>query len=143
MSDFDKSLGTGSDIEFEGRQWTMAPLTYELQAKYSAFLLKRAVSGVKMQKEYLTQEEFDNKMDQIDRNWTAGVYSPGSKVCSESAKSLDGLKELVRICLFKNHPEVNHEFVDRLFTEKQAEAARTLNQLNSDPLSATTQGQPS
>lgn len=135
--DEEKLLGMGAEIEFEGKQWRMASLTYELQAKFVAWLKRRAVDAVREQKSYLDPDEYAAKMDKVDQNIAAGVYGFGGEVCVKSSKSIDGLKELVRIALAKNHPEVNHEFVDRLFETKIDEAARVVKRANSGPLPPT------
>ncbi len=137
MADEQRLLGVGSEIEFEGKTYTMAPLTYELQAKYVAWLKKRAVMSIKEQREYLTDEEYKEKMDNVDRNMAAGVYGFGGKVCVDSVRSMDGLKELVRLTLAKNYPEVNHEFIDRLFETKMEEATANIKRDNANPLLGT------
>lgn len=137
MADEEQVLGMGSEIEFEGRTYRMAPLTFELQAKYVAWLKRQAVEAVRQQRSYLTDEEYEKKMDRVDRNIAAGVYAFGSPLCVESSKNLDGMKEIVRLTLAKNHPEVNHEFVDRLLEKQMEEAARAVKRANSDPLPET------
>lgn len=137
MADEEKVLGMGSEIEFEGKTWRMAPFTYEIQALYSAWLKKRAVMGVKEQRAYLSDEEYNAKMDKVDQNIAAGVYGFGGEVCVKSSQSMDGLKELLYITLHKNHPDVDRAFIDRLFMDKliQAEALAAIQRANSDPLS--------
>lgn len=136
-ADEEQVLGMGTEIEFEGRTYRMAPLTFELQAKYVAWLKRQAVEAIRQQRSYLTEEEYDKKMDRVDRNIAAGVYGFGSDLCIQSVKGPDGLKELVRLTLGKNHPEVDHEFVDRLFETKVKEAAAALQRANADPLPET------
>lgn len=135
--DEEKVLGMGSEIEFEGKTWRMAPFTYEIQALFSAWLKKRAVMGVKEQRSYLTDEEYAAKMDKVDQNIAGGVYGFGGEVCVKASQSMDGLKELLYITLHKTHPEVDRDFVERLFNDKlmNAEAMRAIQRANSDPLS--------
>jgi hypothetical protein len=142
MPDEEKILGKGSDISFDGKQWRLAPFTYDIQCEYSSWLKRRAILAVKEQlaSGIIDKSEYDEKMDRVDRNITAGVYSFGGKVSVESASSQEGLKELVRLCLKRNHPEVDEKFVDRLFEEKMDEVARALRRDNSDPLSRTPPG---
>lgn len=134
MGDVSQALGAGSSIEFEGQVYQLAPLTYALQAKYETWLERRAVEAVRRQRSYLDDDEYQQKMTAVDRDIAAGIYSFGSKACQDASRSIHGLKELIRLSLAKNYPEVNHEFVDRLFDTKMQEAANAFMRANADPL---------
>lgn len=129
-------LGKGSAIEFGGKTYKFSPITYDIQAEYTTWLKRRAVEEVREQKSYLTPEEYERKMDRVDRNRAAGVYSFAGELCRESVHSLEGLKYLVFLTLKSNHPEVDMAFIDQMFESKEImeQASRAIKSANSDPL---------
>ena len=134
MGDVARALAVGPDIDFEGRTYTLSPLTYELQAKFEVWLERRAVQAVERQKPYLADDDFRERSARVFVDIAAGVYSFGSPASVQAAGTLPGLKELMRLSLSKKHPDVDAAFVDRLVEAKQKEVGEAFQRANAGPL---------
>lgn len=140
MGDVSKVLGKGSTLEFQGKVYQVAPLTYELQAKFETWLERRAVQAVQKLKNLYSSEEYSAALAGVNGDIASGKYSFGAPASIAAGRTMPGLKEILRITLNKNHPEVDEAFVDALWDAKEkdlADAMAAIERANPSPLPET------
>lgn len=123
-------LGVGQTITFEGKEYTLSTMTFDMQAKFETWLERRAMDAVRRQKPFCDDEEYKELSCRVITDIAAGVYSFGGSKCVEAAKTLPGVKEILYLSLQKNHKNIDRETVDRMVAEKISEIAAALSQSN-------------
>lgn len=132
MGDTARTLGIGPVIPFEGKDYTVSPLTFREHGKFEVWLERRARDIVRRATD-ITPEQEIRLLNEVTRDAVAGIYSWGGEVCAMASISLHGRKELMRLALSKQHPEVDNELVDRLFEAFFAETEAAMKLANADP----------
>lgn len=138
-SDDTKVFAKSAEVQFRGKSYKISPISYDLRAEFSCWLKRRAVLEIQAQLDqgWISEESYEAKMDRVDQNMAAGVYSFGGKLSLAAAKSPEGSKEILRLCLVKGNgdaKEFTSEFIDEFLQEKQKEIERALKNANSLPL---------
>lgn len=137
MGDVNRALGGGSEIEFEGKVYTLSPWTYEVQAAYERYIEREAVNALKRMKPLLTDEDYQEQLNKIQQDITIGLYTFGSEKVARSLLAKPHLKYLYYLLLRGNHPDVQMDLVGRLIDKKWEEAMEKMAEANADP---TTEG---
>jgi hypothetical protein len=130
MGQTSATLAVGSTFTFRDKEYTVSPLTVELQAKFETWLERRLLDALRRQKVFMTDEEFKDAQNRLIGDIAIGKYSLGSPAYAEAAKTLHGIKELLYLSLSKTDRNVTRELVDAIIEEKMEEASEALKTAN-------------
>lgn len=136
MGRISQALGLATAIEFEGKNYAIGPLTYEVQAQFERWLEKRAMDVVQRLKERLDDDAFGEALSRVVADISAGKYAFFSRGALEAMRSFEGFKHLLFLRMRSADPknrDLNAEFIERLLDEKLDEVQTVLRSLEEAP----------
>jgi hypothetical protein len=138
MGEISRALGQGSSLSFQGKNYTLAPWSYDLQGEFERYLEDKAWETCRRASQRLSKEEADELRAQTLRDITAGVYTFGGPVSAKALQSLPHLKRLLYLMLEKKHPEVTPQLVDEMVDQNLEQVIAAVNEVNADPFATKT-----
>ena len=132
MASIMDALGLGPELTFEGKVYRLKPITLIHAARFSAWLERRAWEGVERSQAWVNPKTYEANVKIVSRDIATGVYDFGSEDYARAAESMAGMKFLTMLSLQESHPEVDEEFVDRLFAEKMQRIIALRNKAEAD-----------
>lgn len=136
MGDVNRAFGGGSELEFEGKKYTLSPWTYKIQGAYERHLENEAFKALKKIKHLLPPDDYQEQLRRYQQDVAIGVYSFGSDYVYKSWQYLPNFKQLVFLMIQPNHPEVTKEFVDQMIDKQYEEIVMKVGEANADPTSS-------
>ena len=121
MGQVSTALGSDFELSFEGKSYTFSPWKYKVQALFERYLEKEAFDVVNRLSAHLTVDERKEMKAIVIRDVAVGTYTFGSPELMRALQSNRHAKKFIEFALKVNHPEVNEEFVDRLYDSKAGE----------------------
>lgn len=136
MGDVNRAFGGGSEIEYEGKTYTLSPWTYKIQGAYERHLENKAFESLKKLKNLISADDYHEQLKRYQQDVAIGVYSFGSDYVFKSWQYLPNFKHLVFLMMQPNHPEVTKEFVDQMIDKQYEEIVMKVGEANADPTSS-------
>jgi hypothetical protein len=137
MAEFSRALDQGSTLEFEGKTYRLAPLTFLSFAAFEQWMIRRAWRAAEQSAKWLPVHLAEARLDAVTRDVAAGVFSWGSRLCGEASQTAPGQKYLLFLMLAGDPAnEATEELADRIMEEKYREAAAKIAEAHHDPFSS-------
>lgn len=136
MGQIAKSLGIGSQFEYQGAVYKVSPWTYKVLGEFEAYLENEALRNMRKMRPYLTDSEYQELARKTRQDLESGKYTFGSDTIKEHLNSMRHLIALTTLCVQKNHPEFQREALERMFDEdkeKFNEVIGAMFEANADP----------
>lgn len=136
MGEISQALGKGSTLEFRGKTYPMAPLTYEVMGAFEVWLERQAWSGYRRAQAYLGPDELADMRKEITRDMAAHAYSFGGPVCAKSLEAPPGQKYMLFLLLKAAETadaEVSEKLVDEIHKTDWEAAMAVYDSVNADP----------
>ncbi len=133
MGQTSAALGQGSEITHKGKQYKLAPWTFEIQGLFEQYLERQAIEKARRLGRSLPEDEAEKIMDGVMRDINLGIYSFGTK---EVAKALDSprhLKYITWLQMKQKDGSVTHELVNEIYDESRNLLIQAINMANADP----------
>lgn len=109
------------------REYVVQPFSYELQAKYTAWLKQEARSEVRRQRPfYQSDVEYREDVSVWQQDCAAHAYDFKSAAWYKSLGSDAGAKQALLLCLQKADPTVTTDEVDALYAAAKPECERVM-----------------
>ena len=112
------SAGGGEMIQALGKTWTLAPVTFAIQAKFERWCRLRARQALVEDKDGLPADAYQENLSSLNREIAAGRYSWGvsmGEVIRDSLNDLPGLLHLLGLLLQVNHDSITQDDVRAIF----------------------------
>lgn len=134
MGQISQALGLGSQFEFGGKTYTIAPWGYEIQGLFERYLEAEAVKAARRMAQYLSDEEKRQLLADVNRDIASGVYTFGSDLVSKAIfGSLQHFEQLLYLCLRPNHPDVTPAVVKEIVLAQMEDVWQKMMEANTDP----------
>ncbi len=133
MGDTNKALGGGSQLEFDGKTYTVSPWTYDIQKKFEQYMEKEAFASLKRMRPNLNDEEWRDQLSLLNENITIGVYSFTSGRVAKALTHIPHQKYLLYLCLVPNHPDVTRETAGKMIDKILDDVFIAMGDANADP----------
>ena len=127
------ALGIGPKFTHEGKDYTLAPWTYKVQAEFERYLEDHAQQVLKRMQHLFSPEEFLEEKRALRKEITSGKYTFGSDAVAEALTSLPHLTQLFYLMLKGNHPEVTRDLVAKMVEGQMEEVMSKMAEANADP----------
>lgn len=139
MGQVSAALAQGSNITFEGREFILAPWTYNIQAEFERYLEDYVIQVYKRLAPVMTPDERREELKKIRQEIAAGEYTFGSDMVAKALTSMPHLKHLLYLMLRVKQPDVTPDLVGRLVDAQQEEVMAKMAEANADPSQTTTE----
>lgn len=138
MGQIAQALGQGPTLQYDGQTYTLAPWSYDIQARFERYLEAEATLAARRMAEHLPLEEAKQLLKDVHRDVTAGLYTFGTETVAEALKSLRHLQYLLWLTLLPNHPEVKLDTARKMMDEQLEQVMQAMSDANADPTKAKT-----
>lgn len=119
MGFLSKALGMGSTFEHKGQTYRMSGLSLGIQAQFELYYEGVVIAKAKSLRSHFTPAELADAdpVAAVVRDISAGMYTFGSRACSEALKLPQHITYLMYLMIHENHPEVTFARVQEMFSD--------------------------
>jgi hypothetical protein len=135
LTELGKALGEPAEVEWPaGRVLKFGPVDFDVEMRFSAALQRQAAEGLRRNAPYLGAAHEDAVRAYTD-DLACGEFDWLGRVAAKARASVGGTRELVYLCLARNHPDFGRDDLRRLAADapKWAEVVATLRALLEPP----------
>lgn len=129
-----KILNLGSDIEYEGKTYSIPAADIVQEGRFGTWVEKRAWQALErsaVNGEW-TEERARAASSSLLGDIAAGKYDWGGEYCVAALQSLAGQAAILHIVLGQTHPEVTEEFAKKLAQAKAMQIGKWVEEQLSD-----------
>lgn len=143
MGQMSQALALGALFEYQGQTYRVSPWTYRIMGDFELYLQNVAIKNCRRLRPILTEQEYEDLVHKTKKDLDIGTYTFGNPAVQEALQSAVHLRQLLLLCLQKNHPELKMEWIDKIAeedTDKFQELMDKMNEANADPNVQTPEG---
>jgi hypothetical protein len=146
MGEFNRTLGTAGDNFFPftlgGQSYRMSGITQGVKGQYETWLEDQQLSSAESRvKPRLSEEAYAALLEGINERIATRQYAWGGRAWAKSLRSVDGVCQLLWLCLKGQHPEVTDATVRGWFETHPAELKAAVDRVT-DQIKASGQADP-
>ena len=139
------------EYEFEGEIWKIeaSPISFGTEAAFARWVFTDAERQLDVLRQLyedtngmdgISQEKYDQKIEQLNDRFFAGEFNWGTKIVSNKAtQTWEGVKYLLYLRMKKYNPKVEYGMIERIFANE--EAKQRLNEVLKTPTEKNEKGE--
>jgi hypothetical protein len=108
-------------FEWKGEEITITPRTLGMEKAFETFARQRAWDAVERDRSFLGERRYNDMMDGVRRDITAGLYAWGMPLCVATLQTPDGAMRMAWIQIKEAHPDFPMEEVREIFEDSENE----------------------
>lgn len=136
LTELGKALGESADFEWRGKVYKVAPVSFDIEAQFSAALQRLAAEGLRRNAAYLGAQAYRDALQVFQDDLAAGEFDWSGRVAIKARLSPSGSRELVWLCLTRDgDQELTRADLEQLLRDgaKWDELMRLMQELQAPP----------